>query len=410
MDRSATRAAILVAVLGFFALTTATFGVGAEGDVLEYRKIAEAAPGSPDSDIGSAYTGRFAVHYAVGLLDAATPLSVNGAYVMAWLAVVAALLAVLHALCSRAGPVPYALGLAVSVLNPYLLRGSATAMGTVQDVVFVLGVAVCVMGLLRVRPALVVAGLAIAILGRQTAVLVAFAAAMWMALGDEWRRARPQRARMLWAAAGVAVVAGLYGVLKAIVAPFTKRFEPSIPGDTVLARLDELPGSASDLAQHAGRTALPLLVATAVLVVLVLRVGWRRVPSTVWWLLLVAAAVVVQPLAVDPAFPGFESNEQRLASLGLLPLAAACALLAARARLDRASPWTLAAGAALVAAGSLHHDLTRVGPDGDAQFFALQILAAAGIAALAWHATSRAPERASPQQATRRAPERSAAA
>ncbi|HEV3001839.1 MAG TPA: hypothetical protein VGW75_13950, partial [Solirubrobacteraceae bacterium] len=212
-------------------------------------------------------------------------------------------------------------------------------------------------------------------------------------------RARPGRERIVWAGAAVAAVLGLYGVVKVIVAPFTKRFEPSIPGDTVLARLDDLPGAASELAQHTGRTAVPLLVATALLVVLVLRVGWRRVPAAAWWLLLVAAAVVVQPLAVDPAFPGFESNEQRLASLGLLPLAAACALLAERAELDRVPGWTLAAGAALLAVGSLHHNLTRVGPEGDGQFFALQFLAAAGIAAVTWYATRRRPERAAAEAA-----------
>ncbi|HEV3002776.1 MAG TPA: hypothetical protein VGW75_18710, partial [Solirubrobacteraceae bacterium] len=187
MTRPGTRTLILLAVVAFFAATAVTFSVGTEGDVLEYRKMAEAAPGTPDRDVGSAYTGRFALHYGVGLLAEATPLSVNGAYVAAWLVVAIALLAVLCALLSRTGPVPFAVGLALVVLNPYLLRGSATGMGTVQDLVFVLGLALCVLGLLRVRPAVVLAGLVLGILGRQSALLVAPAAALWMAFADDWR-------------------------------------------------------------------------------------------------------------------------------------------------------------------------------------------------------------------------------
>jgi hypothetical protein len=51
-----------------------------ENDVLSYEPMAQTAPGLPTIRIGAAYTARFLVHYAVGLLADGTPLTVRETY------------------------------------------------------------------------------------------------------------------------------------------------------------------------------------------------------------------------------------------------------------------------------------------------------------------------------------------
>jgi hypothetical protein len=374
--------AFLLATESIIALDTAPPG---RGDVINYVPMAAAAPDLPDQDIGSAYTGRFATHYAVGLVSEALGVSVKAAYAIVWALVCAALLAVMLALLSRLGLPPWTLALCAGlfVANPYTFRQFAVETGRVQDVVLVLGVAVVLLGLLRVNPWLVLAGLALGICGRQTALLVAPVAAAWMVWGPEWRDGVMGR-RAALAVAALAVVGVIYAVVLEVTEPFTVDFEPHVPDDTVLARLDELPGSATELADHALRTFIPLLPALAVLAALVsvrgIRRGW---PWPAVGCVALAAVIVVQPLAIDPAFPGFESNEQRLTGLGLLPLVVAIAILARDVvPRERPSPAWWAALAGLFAVGSLHHTFTDPGPGSLAQFLVLQVLVSAGLAFL----------------------------
>lgn len=371
------RAAVVAALVAFFAVTAATFDVDARpenSDVPSYRAIADAAPGTPDEDVGSTYTGRFAVHYAVGLVGELPGLSVDAAYAIMWTAAGLALLALIGLLARGVPLAPFALVVGLVALSPYALRQSSAQMGYVQDVLFMVATAGAVLGLLRRRAGVVVASAAAAILCRQSALLTAPVIAAWVAFGPGWRPL-PARRRAVLAGGLLALTGGLYAAIVLITDPFSEPFAPGF-GDTLVARAGDVADDASEIASHLARTALPFVVAGAVLAALLLVVGLRRVPAAAWWLLALAAAIVVQPAALHPDFPGFAHNEQRLAAFAIVPLAAAVALLVERIerRGALAWPWLVAVGC--VAAASLHPDNAAFGAESDGQFAALQLVAA----------------------------------
>lgn len=367
------------------------------GDVRTYERIAAAALSLPDGGIGSAYGERFASHWLAGALADALGLSLPTAYralvAVALAGAVLALAAAVRRIGLEAGGA--AVVLALVVLAPMALRPFLLVPGLLQDLVLIAGVAVLLLGLVAARPAVVCAGLALAIAGRQTALLVAPAAAVWIFAGGAWRARAPRR-RAGAAVLALLVTGGLYAVIVAVSASFTHPFSPQIPGDTVLPLLDE-PSRYGDLARHAGRVAEPLAVPAGLLLGAWLArrriAAGRPLPVELWLALLVAAAIVVQPLAIGPDFPGYAGNEERLAVQALPALAVALAfLLADTERLGRLRPagWGLAALLGVLALASLRDRFSLVGPGG-AAFAAGQILAAAACAWLLAGPALRAP-------------------
>jgi hypothetical protein len=252
--------------------------------------------------------------------------------------------------------------------------------------VFVAGLAVLIWGLVANRLAAVVAAAVASVLGRQTALLVIPAAAPWMLLGEGWRQ-RPLPRRFWAIALAIAAVGVAYGLIKLGISSFSSPFAPSIPGDTVLPGVgDSL--SVSELGAHVARVFAPLVVCGACIVGMLagLAMGGRKlsVPVEFWCSLLVAAAIILQPLVISPDFPGFEHNEERLGALGVLPMCVALAYLLREAEpsLRSAPTWVLTVGALALVVTSLHDTFTVVGPASNAQFVALELAAAAVLAAM----------------------------
>lgn len=350
-------------------------------DVESYIAIAAAAPQFPERAVGSAYAGRWVPHWAVGALQGLTGLSLHATYWTVALGLVVGLLVVACAVFASAdlspglGPI----GVAAFALAPYAsIRATLTAPGLLQDLVFVLGLAVCLVGLLRVSPALVLGGIVLALCGRQTMLLVLPVAAVWILIEPAWSASTRRR---WWAAAVVGVGAAAYAAILAVAAGFDFPFGPDGLGDTVVLDPPGLRAAAS----HLGRTAIPFVALGAVLaaVAFVLARGRVRVgdvPRRVWLALAMWAAIVVQPLLISPDFPGFAFNEQRLAGLGLLPFVLAVVLAldvaVTRGLLGvRRTGSAIAAG--VLAIASLSHIFTWIGPSNLAQFLALQLAAAA---------------------------------
>jgi hypothetical protein len=107
-----------------------------------------------------------------------------------------------------------------------------------------------------------------------------------------------------------------------------------------------------DLIAHVARCLVAIVVPGAALVTVlgILKMAGlraRNLPSNLWLCLLLSAAIVLQPLVINPEFPGFSFNEQRLAVLFI---------------------------------ASLQHIYTVIGPSNTGQFVAIQLLAAALIA------------------------------
>jgi hypothetical protein len=350
-------------------------------DTQTYATIAAAAPGFPHVDIGSAFTERFAVPWVLGSVGELFGAGPHTPFRVMFALFVIVTVGLMVDICRRLGLGGSATLLCVGLfaLNPYVFRGDAIAPGPVDEA-FVTGIAIVLWGLVAVRFAGVLAGSVVAILGRQSALLAIPAAAVWLWAGDGWR-SRPTTKRALRALLPVAVVLILYGAIKLSITSFTYSFAPSIPGDTVIPVIGH-PGSASGLATHLARIAAPLVLwAGAVVGVfggLVVAGGRVRPPVEFWCALGMGASIIVQPLVISPHFPGFEANEQRLTALGLFPLCVGLAYLLrdAAASLRDAPPWAVVIGALALLAASLHDKFTVVGPHGNGQFVALELLAA----------------------------------
>ena len=192
LDRHS-RSISMLAVVGWLIVSNAKVFGRPIGDSLDYRIVSMAAPRLPAQEIGSAYSGRFITHYVIGVLADVSGSSLGLAYALGFIAVVGALLITLHLLLC-ALPLPaYVLCVDVLVPSPYFIRPYLQDPGSLQDLVFVLGTALCLVALLRHRPALVLAGLAIALVGRQSALLVAPVTAIWVIVDPDWRVNRHRR-------------------------------------------------------------------------------------------------------------------------------------------------------------------------------------------------------------------------
>lgn len=360
--------------------TNAGFAQTPTDDALDYRRIAEAAPRLPSHPIASAFTARFAIHYGVGLVHVVTGLGLDTAYNVVFAGLLVALFGVVYLLFRNLCLGEFCFVAALFVLNPYPLRPYLLQPETLQDLVFVLGVGVCLLGLRTRSPAAVLTGLVIAVLGRQTAILVAPVAAAWLLLDPRQRAAVD--GRRPWAAA-IAAVAGttvLFVAVRILSARFSIPFEPTGLHDTVFNLVSGMPDTATELAAHLARTLIPLLVPATAFIALCTVVGWGRVAFGAWAGLVMCLAIAAQPAITDPGFPGFAFNEQRLAALALLPLAYGIAILLQQTESGRA--WVPPLLVVILAVGSLHHEFSSIGPQSLAQFLAVQVGTAVAVGAL----------------------------
>ena len=362
-------------------------------------RIASAAPGFPHSEIGSAFTERFAFPWVLGSAGELFGGGPHTPFRVMFALFVLVTVGLMVDICRRLGLGAPAALLCVGLfaLNPYVFRGDAIAPGPVDEA-FVTGIAILLWGLVAVRFAGVLAGAIVAILGRQSALLAVPAAAVWLLAGSGWR-ARPSRQRVVSVVLPIAAVLILYGVIKLSITSFTYSFAPSIPSDTVVPVIGH-PGSASEFATHLARIAAPLVLwagATAGAFVGLAWAGGRvRPPVEFWCAVLIGASIIAQPLIISPHFPGFEANEQRLSALGLLPLCVGLAYVLRDAEPSLRTPpaWAIGAGGIALLAASLHDKFTVIGPQSNGQFVALELLAAAilGCVLAAVIATSRGAE------------------
>ena len=307
-------------------------------DMVAYERIARAAPSFPDEPVRRAFAERFPLHWSAGMLSEGTGLSLDLVYRAFSLLILGALAAVVHVTFRRLGLDPLAHGIALGalVVSAYPLHFLLATPGFVADDLFLLGLAVSLLGFAHTRLALVVGGLAVAVVGRQTAVPLAIVAGGWMAF-------RPFSRSLRWRAAALTAVApvAVYAALRAAVDTFA--VSPDVAGgDTVI----DYATSARALAEHVAKTGVGVILPTA----LVLGAWLRARERPPWFPIVLAATVVVQPLLAGPAVvhPG---NEPRLAALATPALVVAAAFPLRHALLTL--PETSIVGAAIVLA-SLH--------------------------------------------------------
>ena len=282
-------------------------------DIQSYERIARAAPGLPDVPLPRQHAERFPIHWLIGTLADVTGADLVVTYrvvtLTLLLVVVAVLVLTLRGL--RADAATHAVVIGLLVASAYPFRYLLAAPGMTADALFLLGLALAVLAFERDDIELLVAGLVLATLGRQTAVPVALAAAALLAI------ARRFRAAVLVALTPVLV----YAVLRIVASSFAAGGALAGASSVVSAL-----GDPHTLADHLGRMGLALALPLALIAGTWLRTGVPPGTAPV----VLAAAVIVQPLVLSPDW--VIRNEPRLTGLALpaLAVAAVAPLIAAR--------------------------------------------------------------------------------
>lgn len=358
-----------VFLAGWIALVLATqawrpwrdgISLGYATDVASYERIALAAPGLPSVRLQLQHAERFAPHWLVGAIAAATGIPLHDLYWAATSLVLLALFLAIDAALAAAAVAPAAHGLALGLLvaSVFPVHYLLDAPGMLQDAVFLAGLAVALLGFARGRFLLVLAGLAVGTLGRESMVPVGLAAAVWIVHAPAWR---PRRAQ--YAAIAALIPAALYTVLHEVAVHFAQPAD-ALSTITVIGSL----GQPAALAEHLGRSLLPLLVPFAVLMAAAIRAPGRLPRGP----LLLGAVVLAETLSLAPDWTAH--NEPRLAALALPPVVVAVGILLSRAPLEG---WRIAIVAASIVLASLHHLYTRLPTESSAAWPFLSALAAA---------------------------------
>ncbi|HYI98119.1 MAG TPA: hypothetical protein VEX36_00345 [Thermoleophilaceae bacterium] len=382
---------LVVALLAAVAVTnrwmswTAGFFHVHANDERAYLTIARAFPGVPDERIADQHAQRWTVHWAVGGLADLFGTSPETVYRCAAIGLAIAVVVVLAAVLIRTGVsfAAAALALGAFVLSPYVFRYYMLAPGYLADLVFELGLVVVLLGMVRRSLPLVLVGLIVGVLGRQTMVVVAPVVGLWIALAPEWRGADRRRA-VLPALAALVLPVAVYMVVKGVAADFSR---PGFPFSrlTILDTVLALPGTAADLLSHVSHVGIALLVIGALLLATLLSVSPRELPSLFWGSLAIAAAIVAQVLALnpDPIANDFSStNQPRLTAIALPALAVAFAV--ARRTLEQSSAAVrhntaqlAIVGLPLLLVATLNHSYTVLSTGAAAATLMLQAIVAA---------------------------------
>jgi hypothetical protein len=369
-------------------------------DDINYRAMASAAPGLLHRRIVEWHAERFAVQWVVGSVAKLFSLSLFATY---HIGVVLVLLAVCFALAEtllRIGLSPEAATVCIAVfaLNPYGVRPYLIGSGGIADLVFVLGSAIAVRGLILRSPESLLGGLLVATIARQTAVPAALVAAVVVLVDPAWRVRLP-RHRVVFAAAVIVLPLACYAVIRIVAHPFAGP-SPSLHTMTLLGSSR----TPSVLIQHFSRCANGLLSIAGLLAGLwwVRRTdqkqgGGRWTPAApeasaaIYGCLAFGAAIALQPALLNPKWASY--NENRLAVLGLVPFIAVAGLLFRDIECNRERPiqWrTVAILVGLLALASFHHIYTVVGTASKGQTLVLEALVALALAFIVAHAGRRA--------------------
>lgn len=389
--------AVVALVLAFLAATNRWmsfshgFVYARANDEGAYLKIAHAAPSLLSQRIADQHAQRWPVHWMVGTIADLGGWQVEIVYRYAAIALVLAACLTLAAVLIRLR-VSTAIG-AVCILamttNPYALRYYGLAPGYLADLAFDFGVGLTLLGLIGRRLPFVLAGLLIGIVSRQTMLPVVFVVVLWIALSHDWR----DEHRWRWlasAGAALAVPLAAYLVVHHAAADFSQAGTP-LGKLTIYDALTRLPGSAHDLANHFAHVVNGLFVVAALLIVTLPRCRWSALGASFWGSLAVGLAIALQSAALnpDPINNDFNSsNEPRLTALALVPLVVAVAVARVNAERETArplatAPLTVAALAAVMLIGSLHHEMTWVSTGSRGGTLALEVLVGLVVLVLA---------------------------
>jgi hypothetical protein len=358
-------------------------------DETDYAAIARAAPHLPSGGIQLQHGERFVFHWLIGMLAHGLGAGVEHTYevltpIVAVLVGIALILA-LGAIRASWRATVVCLGLVM--LNTYSLRYYVLAPGYVADLIFEVGILLTMLGLFRRRYWLVLVGVVVAALARQSTLPTAVALAVTLWWWPGWRDDAVM-ARTARALAPILLSAVIYLVEEHVARRFSYNPTPGFSHFTMLSEIEQLPSGAGTLGNHLLRSVNGLLAVAAALVVAgvalwrtrVTALQWR--PVEFWGPLLIGASIALQAMAFSASYAAH--NETRLAVIGLGPLC--CGLAVASRELERRglaiSGRAFVVILAVLAVDSLHHLYTTIGTANAHQTVALQFICAGLLLAI----------------------------
>lgn len=327
------------------------------GDAYAYFTLAQSAPALPQEDLLFHHAQRIALPYLLGAIHSVVPVPLHRLFQISVVLIEVALLLILAAML-KALSVRHrqaVLVLAILALNPWAFRPYLTFPEMINDLGFMLGLAIMLHGLLARHSAAVLLGQLVASLCRQTGLLLVPLVVVWMWRDRKnWGRIPASRRLALCLATGI-LAAGVYAATAALAARFASTNENA----------EHLVGMWSWLTTQFDAFVLAAFLVRAMISPLILLAcflaiaGRRKNTGTgsefLPILLFGSMCTWAQPLLAGPAITG--GNAPRLVTIGLLPICVALAIALRDAGLftEASGPRRFLGIGALLALGSLHH-------------------------------------------------------
>ncbi|HME41474.1 MAG TPA: hypothetical protein VKF36_00185 [Syntrophorhabdales bacterium] len=331
-------------------------------DTVSYRALAEAWPGLPADTLPFHRAQRLAIPFALGGIASVTGCSLEAVFLGATLLSCAVILLLMYRIFVFLSlSIAQRLFLfALLVFNPFIFRPYLAAPFMVVDLVFVVGLSLLLWGLLTNRHTPVALGIAVAALGRQTAMAILPVIVVWFVTQ---KPGKPDRLKSLPFMLLISVEAvAIYCITGLLASEISERNE----------NLEHLTGLFYWFANWSPG-GLPVLLefvfrglssSTATLMILGI-VYWRSrkqiaLPARFWLLLLLVGSIWAQPFLAGPDITG--GNTVRLCALGFVPLLTAVGVVLSHSRLlSEVNSPSLMVLTFLIIAGSFHHLTSKVG-------------------------------------------------
>jgi hypothetical protein len=384
-------------------------------DTQSYMTIAEAAPAlpqpaTPETMLPTNHSARFIVPYMAGTLAHFTGIPHEGMFLAFTLLFCAIVVVACHIMLNELGvnDTHHALLMALLIFNPYAFRYYLAVPAMVNDIVFVAGLVITLLGLVRGAErqgfVLILAGSIVAIAGRQNALVYLPALGAWMLWGEKWRTGAVMKRAIRFGIAAASMIA-VYIVIGRVIASFSVQ---GMEGDalTGLVRWLIAPANASAgkikvFAEYGLRTVIALLFPVFMLLGAAFAVRVRGVsfvqffaqlPRDFWFAMLFVAALYGFAFLGGPEL--FMSGVTRYVSHTLPAMLCALAIVFAKYSLveetisSHLQKFIIGAVAGVIVISSYHHMTTRFGdPTSDnALYFAVKYCILAIFAGLLTYA------------------------
>ena len=286
-------------------------------DVRSYELLARSAPSLPTGDVPYHHAQRLFIHYIVGCFYKIFSLPLGIAYEIWALFIAGAIVAVIHRILLRLklGVDAVTVVLAVLLLNPYTFRYYFIVPGMIADLLFVLGLSIAILGLVDVSVGGLLAGLTLATLGRQAAILILPGLLLWILFAQPWEKFTRVK-KLLVCGASVAAVMGTYRITGMIVLPFTGAPQLTVHDFDLWTWISGPLFTVSGLFEHILRVLLPFFFPFALIAGAGFLKNRNRLPAEFWASLVMFGGTLFQPLMVNPKSMGH--NESRHAAVGFV--------------------------------------------------------------------------------------------